>query len=247
MIYRAPSNQDEGDLDTGTRVCRVCDSRKPMAAFYRTADRRHRVRTCSTCLTAQARTRREQNREDVAKRSFETHLRNTYGMTKEDFESLWEAQDGRCAVCHAGFKKRRPHVDHNHQTGAVRGLLCFTCNTAIGKMRDDPALLRAAAAYLESPLPPIRGRSRKLTLDERREIRSKAAAKAHSSPKGQVHLRMRPKGEHAFGARLNDQQAQEIRARYEAGGISQRMLAEEYGCSQSHVSKIVRGVLRAVI
>lgn len=56
------------------------------------------------------------------------------------------AQGGLCAVCQEALAV---HVDHDHATGAVRDLLCFNCNGGLGQFRDDPELLRAAAAYVE--------------------------------------------------------------------------------------------------
>jgi hypothetical protein len=55
-------------------------------------------------------------------------------------------QNGLCAVCHAATAV---HVDHDHETGAVRSLLCFNCNGGLGQFRDDPVVLRAAADYVE--------------------------------------------------------------------------------------------------
>ncbi len=66
------------------------------------------------------------------------------------------SQEGKCLICRmketCKFKGvvRRLSVDHCHESGRVRGLLCMNCNIAIGKMRDDPNLLREAAMYLES-------------------------------------------------------------------------------------------------
>lgn len=245
MVYRAPNNADEGDTATGTRVCRVCDERKPMTAFYWTVSRKHRVRTCSSCMVERARERREQNRERATQRSFITNLRRSYGMTEEDYLALMAAQGECCAVCRAEFAERSPHVDHGHNTGAVRGLLCLVCNTAIGKLRDDPALLRAAADYLEQQPPKIKGRSRYLTPEEIWAARSSAARKSHASPRGRAHLKNRPRGEANPTARLSDQDVADIRRRYLAGDVSQRVLADEYGCSQGHVSLIIRGKLRA--
>jgi len=59
---------------------------------------------------------------------------------------VFEEQQGRCALCEAPATT----VDHNHETGAVRGALCNTCNTGLGKFGDDPARLRRAAEYLET-------------------------------------------------------------------------------------------------
>jgi hypothetical protein len=79
-----------------------------------------------------------------------------YGVTPAQYDQLFEDQDGACAIC------RRPEttemhgrpirlaIDHNHNTDVIRGLLCFRCNTALGMFDDNPAILRAALAYLEA-------------------------------------------------------------------------------------------------
>lgn len=76
-----------------------------------------------------------------------------YGLSEDDFWALYEAQLGACAICKTPFpsteESRRPCVDHCHATGAVRGLLCDHCNNGLGRFADNPARLRAAAAYLE--------------------------------------------------------------------------------------------------
>ena len=57
-----------------------------------------------------------------------------------------EAQGGLCAICQVA---PAAHVDHDHETGAVRALLCFNCNGGLGQFKDDPYLLHAAAYYVE--------------------------------------------------------------------------------------------------
>lgn len=76
-------------------------------------------------------------------------LRQKYGMTPQAFEALLHQQQNKCAICATPFEEARPGVDHDHATGAVRGILCDRCNMGIGQFRDDPALARAAAEYLE--------------------------------------------------------------------------------------------------
>lgn len=69
--------------------------------------------------------------------------------TYDDYEAALERQGGVCAVCGAGGGSRALHLDHCHDSGLARGILCGNCNTGIGKLRDDPDLLRKAIAYLE--------------------------------------------------------------------------------------------------
>jgi hypothetical protein len=71
----------------------------------------------------------------------------TYGMSVEDLDAMLLAQHGVCAICQTA---PAAHVDHDHQTDKVRGLLCFRCNAALGQLGDDPLVLRRAARYVES-------------------------------------------------------------------------------------------------
>ena len=79
-----------------------------------------------------------------------SHLKRKYGLTVAEYEAMLADQGGGCAIC------RRPprddialHVDHDHLTGAVRGLLCFRCNNAIGDLRDDLELVYRMLDYLD--------------------------------------------------------------------------------------------------
>lgn len=73
-----------------------------------------------------------------------------YGLTAEDYTSLLEAQRGVCGICHTEPNSKPLAVDHDHETGAVRGLLCGTCNSGIGMLKDDAELLRRAVAWVET-------------------------------------------------------------------------------------------------
>jgi hypothetical protein len=75
--------------------------------------------------------------------------RSRLGLTLDDYNRLLEAQGGVCAICGGKPKTRRLHVDHDHKSGTVRGLLCFTCNRHVLGKYATPAKLRAAADYLE--------------------------------------------------------------------------------------------------
>jgi len=77
-------------------------------------------------------------------------LMKRYGITLEDYNSMFSDQEGKCAVCgkHQTELKRSLAVDHCHSTDTVRGLLCRNCNTAIGMLNDDIENLRCAILYL---------------------------------------------------------------------------------------------------
>ncbi|MBV9125670.1 MAG: endonuclease VII domain-containing protein [Planctomycetes bacterium] len=86
---------------------------------------------------------------------FEAHLKTKYGLSLERYDEILAEQGGVCLICRkAPVGKRRNErlsVDHNHETGKVRGILCHQCNAGLGWFRDDPKLLRSAAEYLEKP------------------------------------------------------------------------------------------------
>ncbi|MQY08680.1 endonuclease VII domain-containing protein [Actinomadura macrotermitis] len=77
------------------------------------------------------------------------HLRHRYGITEDEARALADVQGGLCAIC---CDRPAEHVDHCHSTEVVRGVLCTGCNSGMGQLRDDPAVLRRAAAYLERTL-----------------------------------------------------------------------------------------------
>jgi hypothetical protein len=73
------------------------------------------------------------------------HLRQSYKLTPAEYEAYVVKQAGKCAICGAFTKL---HVDHDHLTNIVRGLLCGNCNRGIGMLKDDTNILAAAIAYL---------------------------------------------------------------------------------------------------
>jgi hypothetical protein len=75
----------------------------------------------------------------------EYHLQRRYGIGQVDVDRMLAEQGGTCAVCD---KPDPEHVDHDHKPGAVRGMLCFNCNQALGNARDDVDVLWRLRAYL---------------------------------------------------------------------------------------------------
>lgn len=120
-----------------TKRCRDCGEVKAEADFQRKAQKVDGLESyCRSCSAARQRI---------------SNLRK-YGIAQADYDALLERQGGVCASCGSAPTKGkglRLVVDHDHTTGRVRGLLCLSCNCAIGHAEDDPRRLRAMADYLE--------------------------------------------------------------------------------------------------
>jgi hypothetical protein len=77
-------------------------------------------------------------------------LKRKYGITIAEYDRMFEEQNGVCAICGEPRPEERTlHIDHDHQTGVIRGLLCFRCNNALGDFREEYELFQRAADYLD--------------------------------------------------------------------------------------------------
>jgi hypothetical protein len=147
------------DPDATTKHCRACDRDLPLGSFGKHASRRDGLRDfCRECTNARHRSkyperagREKEWRDRHPERYRDLRLRSRYGLDVEAYEAMHEAQEGRCGICGGTetFEHKRLCVDHDHETGVVRALLCTRCNKSLGGFQDDPALLRKAAEYLE--------------------------------------------------------------------------------------------------
>ena len=82
-------------------------------------------------------------------RKYLSHIKHTFGLTKEEIEIMYSAQNGQCVICGYYFKSQAEvHIDHSHESGEIRGLLCSKCNHAIGLLQDDCNICLSAAKYL---------------------------------------------------------------------------------------------------
>jgi hypothetical protein len=112
---------------------------------WQTENREHRVAYQREYYAARV----QNDPEAVRAQHHREWLANRYRLTTAQFDALIEAQGNACAICGAHPPKgRRLHIDHDHETGAVRGLLCSRCNQGVGFFRDIPELLVRAAGYL---------------------------------------------------------------------------------------------------
>jgi len=89
---------------------------------------------------------RERAHPDYVKRNRTTVLKGRYGLTLEDYGALVFQQRGLCKAC--GYLDHNLVVDHNHNTGAVRGLLCNQCNTSLGLLKEDPKRMHDLIKYI---------------------------------------------------------------------------------------------------
>jgi hypothetical protein len=126
----------------GSKWCPDCGEVKPRQQFPRTrAAKTGRATYCLPCHNARGHASRE---KIGGARTY--HLTRRYGITSDEADLMLEAQGGVCAICRAAPAQ---HVDHDHDTGAVRALLCFNCNGGLRQFRDDPYLLHQAAFYVK--------------------------------------------------------------------------------------------------
>lgn len=129
-----------------------------MGDFYTDKSHKDGLSTeCKVCRKLRAKKRRASERGSKLIR--ESKLRTKYGVSLDDYDKLFEQQNGVCAICKQPETKKhitgatyRLSVDHNHQTSLVRGLLCKRCNIILGQLEIDDKgveLLQAAVLYVE--------------------------------------------------------------------------------------------------
>lgn len=135
-----------------TKTCRVCEEALPVEHYHNKQHGKYgKDSICKVCSKKKTYAYRQSEMSVLSKYTIarKSRLKSKYGLTLEDYEKLFEAQNGVCAICEKREQQNKLlAVDHNHRTGAIRGLLCSLCNTAIGKLGDDPDLVKRALDYL---------------------------------------------------------------------------------------------------
>lgn len=123
--------------------CHRCGLTKPPSEFVKSRATKSGLHTnCKPCHIDQVKASKEKHHG--SERQF--LLRHRYGADDAQVAWLVLQQDGRCAVCN---RKSPRHLDHDHRSGRVRGVLCFNCNGALGKIGDRIDVLSNAVDYLE--------------------------------------------------------------------------------------------------
>ncbi len=126
-----------------TKICVLCKVEKYLSEFYKHKSGRHGVdNRCKICFTAY----RKDYYKDKPEKLREIKVKCLYGLEADEYKKLKKDQKNICKIC---GKKTKLYVDHNHDTGKVRGLLCHKCNTGIGLLNDNLELLEKAVKYLK--------------------------------------------------------------------------------------------------
>jgi hypothetical protein len=151
------------------QICRRCEKDLPITEFWKSSYKASGyLQYCKECTnlnrkeyrdrqkTGTTKYTRKFTKEDYETPEYKEHqrdrsLKRIYGISIEDYNLLFTNQDGSCAICkiHQSKLKRPLDVDHDHETGKVRGLLCSNCNTSLGLLKDSTELLSHAIKYLE--------------------------------------------------------------------------------------------------
>lgn len=125
------------------KICTKCNGPGP---FYKDSSHKSGLMShCKKCVNSGVTARRQKH--SVA-HSYKRRAKR-YGLTTEELDSLWSKQQGLCGICNNSLKLgKKTHVDHNHVTGQVRGLLCENCNRGLGLFKELEQNLLNAVAWL---------------------------------------------------------------------------------------------------
>ena len=134
-------------IDQCPFTCRRCGVAKPVAEMCP-----HHRYLCLKCYSVKGNEWQRANVERSDRSKRKSHLLIKFGLTLEEFQQWLESQGGVCAICKRVIDDVRgfsPHVDHDHLTGKLRGILCFKCNVGLGAFSDNIESLESAIAYLK--------------------------------------------------------------------------------------------------
>ena len=137
---------------TGTKTCNKCGVTKQIMEFYKRGGKVSPNSRKNHCKECEKKRVSESYWEDPSK-SRNRDLKRLYGITLNEYNQMLVEQGHRCKTCgttEPGGKHGKFMVDHSHNTGAVRGLLCKSCNIALGEIKDNRQTLLNMLEYLET-------------------------------------------------------------------------------------------------
>lgn len=132
------------------KICTKCKKHLPITQFAKRGDDKKKYRShCRTCVNI-ANLKRyytKDSTKEVHKTASYKHRIKSYGLTIEEYENKLSTQNNCCAICKSSLVK--PNIDHCHETGIVRDILCQNCNTSLGHAKDDVNILAAMIEYIK--------------------------------------------------------------------------------------------------
>ena len=134
------------------KTCSLCKKEKKDKEFY--IDRRSssgRASRCKECSKSESK-RWYQMSDKYRQIIRDSGLKHRFGIDSDDYFAMLEDQGGVCAICREKPSGKHLHVDHNHETGQIRGLLCKTCNHGLGNFKDNKIYLNNAIEYLDGKI-----------------------------------------------------------------------------------------------
>ena len=171
---------DDAPIDLSNKICSTCAIKKPLDAFSKQKGGKlgHNSQ-CKECLRAKHKKWASENRaqinaymiewrrgdrrpvgarkprirkKDTKQQKRKWRMKSQFGLSMADLQAIYEKQNYECAICHIpeSALSKALHLDHNHQTNAIRGLLCATCNLSLGQVSDNLQFFQNAIPYLDA-------------------------------------------------------------------------------------------------
>lgn len=133
------------------KSCNVCGVELVIGTTWTEARKKHHMNSCNSCNHTKSKTWKQENKQAAQDSQRKSMRKLRYGLTEEAFSLRYTEQGGCCAICSTPLETtgKNTHIDHDHNTGKVRGLLCNNCNTGIGKFSEDTVTLQKAILYIE--------------------------------------------------------------------------------------------------
>ncbi len=135
------------------KTCNKCKIEKLEHEYHNYSFSPDRLQyACKDCQRKAALAYRRRHPERARLKDRRSHYKSKYGLTIPEYEGMFDSRSGLCDICHKAETKIHPNskkltplvVDHNHDTGAIRGLLCNSCNRGLGYLRDSASILASA-------------------------------------------------------------------------------------------------------
>jgi nitrate/TMAO reductase-like tetraheme cytochrome c subunit len=128
------------------KICRSCNQERDLSLFSKDKNKKDGLRSnCKICCSKSHKNYRKNNKDKL--------LKHKYNISLNFYDNLFIQQNNRCAICSNAFSNEKhnykAHIDHDHTTGKVRGLLCNDCNSGIGFLKENITILSNAIKYIE--------------------------------------------------------------------------------------------------